>query len=62
QSRDIKINEKKYDKKTGRDMDINNFTQNTVKDILKDDYTNIDFKSIEQIDNIFKKIMVEQDK
>lgn len=62
QSRDIKINEKKYDKKTGRDMDINNFTQNAVKDILKDDYTDIDFKSIEQIDNIFKKIMLEQDK
>ncbi|MDR4512103.1 MAG: hypothetical protein MRJ93_10425 [Nitrososphaeraceae archaeon] len=53
QSRDIKTNEKKYDKKTGREPDIKNFTQNAVKDILKDDYKDIDFKSIEQIDNSF---------
>jgi hypothetical protein len=44
-----------------KEFEMKDFSKNVLKDILKKDYKDIDFESIEQIDNIFNKVMQEKD-
>lgn len=61
QNRENKIKEKKSDKTVEKDVEMKNFTQNTLRNLLKNDYKDIDFESIERIDDIFDRIMLEKD-
>jgi hypothetical protein len=61
QTREKVITEKKIDRSVEKEFEMKDFSKNVLKDILKKDYKDIDFESIEQIDNIFNKVMQEKD-